>query len=193
MVALCPRSCASRPNRPGGVRCGALLPPSRQNVRPLLPRWSSITDCPPRPEAAGSTTPSAKAAATAASTALPPLRNIADIERILTRIALRSARPRDLAGLRDSLAQLPAIQQQLAGQTDLLKGSTFVVSGVFETLSRTELKKKIEDNGGKVASSVSSKTTYLVAGDKMGPSKRTKAESLGVPIISEQDFLGMLE
>ena len=84
-------------------------------------------------------------------------------------------------------------QEQLAGQTDRLKGSTFVVSGVFETLGRTELKKMIEDNGGKVASSVSSKTTYLVAGDKMGPSKRTKAESLGVPIISEQDFLGMLE
>ena len=88
--------------------------------------------------------------------------------------------------------QFAISEDQLAGQTDLLKGSTFVVSGVFETLSRTELKKMIEDNGGKVASSVSSKTTYLVAGDKMGPSKRTKAEQLGVPILSEHDFLGML-
>ena len=89
--------------------------------------------------------------------------------------------------------QFAISEDQLAGQTDLLKGSTFVVSGVFETLSRTEMKKMIEDNGGKVASSVSSKTTFLVAGDKMGPSKRTKAEQLGVPIISEHDFLGMLE
>jgi DNA ligase (NAD+) len=95
--------------------------------------------------------------------------------------------------LRSYGLQFEISQEQLAGQTDRLKGSTFVVSGVFQTLSRTELKKKIEDNGGKVASSVSSKTTYLVAGDKMGPSKRSKAENLGVPIISEQDFLGMLE
>lgn len=89
--------------------------------------------------------------------------------------------------------QFEVSPEELAGRTDRLKGSTFVVSGVFQTLSRNELKKEIEDNGGKVASSVSSKTTYLIAGDKMGPSKRAKAESLGVPIISEQDFLGMLE
>ncbi len=81
---------------------------------------------------------------------------------------------------------------KLQNQTDILKGQTFVVSGVFEKLSRNELKKMIEDNGGKVGSSISSKTSYLVAGDKMGPSKRTKAESLGVPIISEDDFLGIL-
>lgn len=82
---------------------------------------------------------------------------------------------------------------QLSTRTDLLKGHTFVVSGVFEELSREELKKRIEDNGGKVASSVSSKTTYLVAGDKMGPSKREKAEKLGIPIISELDFLALLK
>lgn len=81
---------------------------------------------------------------------------------------------------------------KLLNQTEILKGKTFVVSGVFETLSRNELKKMIEDNGGKVGSSISSKTAFLVAGDKMGPSKRTKAESLGVPIISEQDFLTMV-
>ncbi|MFS4457086.1 NAD-dependent DNA ligase LigA [Maribacter sp. 2304DJ31-5] len=81
---------------------------------------------------------------------------------------------------------------KLKNQTDVLTGNTFVVSGVFETVSRDELKKMIEDNGGKVGSSISSKTGYLVAGDKMGPSKRTKAEKLGIPIISEQDFLGML-
>jgi DNA ligase (NAD+) len=82
---------------------------------------------------------------------------------------------------------------KLENQTELLKGSTFVVSGVFKKVSRDELKKLIEDNGGKVGSSISSKTSYLVAGDKMGPSKRTKAEGLNIPIISEDDFLEMLE
>ncbi|MEC7771125.1 MAG: NAD-dependent DNA ligase LigA [Bacteroidota bacterium] len=89
--------------------------------------------------------------------------------------------------------QFSLSEEQLENQTELLKGQTFVVSGVFETISRNDLKKMIEDNGGKVASSVSSKTSFLVAGDKMGPSKRTKAESLGVPIISEQEFLQKLE
>ena len=83
--------------------------------------------------------------------------------------------------------------EQLQRGTDLLKGKTFVVSGVFVGLSREELKKRIEDNGGKVASSVSSKTSYLVAGDKMGPSKREKAEKFGVSIISENEFLALLE
>ena len=82
--------------------------------------------------------------------------------------------------------------EKLENQTEKLKGQTFVVSGVFEKVSRNELKKLIEDNGGKVGSSVSSKTSYLVAGDKMGPSKRTKAETLGVQIISEDDFLEMV-
>jgi len=83
--------------------------------------------------------------------------------------------------------------EQLMGQTDLLRGQNFVVSGVFETLERDGLKKLIEDNGGKVVSSVSSKTTYVVAGANMGPSKKTKADSLGIPIISEQEFLQLLK
>ncbi len=82
--------------------------------------------------------------------------------------------------------------EKLENQTEKLKGLTFVVSGVFETVSRDELKKMIEDNGAKVGSSISSKTSYLVAGDKTGPSKRTKAEKLNVPIISEQEFLDMV-
>lgn len=89
--------------------------------------------------------------------------------------------------------QFSLSEEQLENQTELLKGQTFVVSGVFETISRNDLKKMIEDNGGKVSSSISSKTSFLVAGDKMGPSKRTKAETLGVPIISEQEFLQKLE
>lgn len=88
--------------------------------------------------------------------------------------------------------QFTLSEAQLENQTEKLKGQIFVVSGVFEQLSRTELKKAIEDNGGKVGSSISSKTTFLVAGDKMGPSKRTKAETLGVSIISEQDFIALL-
>lgn len=89
--------------------------------------------------------------------------------------------------------QLEISADKLANQTDKLKGLSIVVSGVFETVSRNELKKLIEDNGGKVSSSISSKTSYLVAGDKMGPSKRTKAESLNIPIISEQEFLTLLK
>jgi len=88
--------------------------------------------------------------------------------------------------------QLELSADVLANQTNKLEGQSFVVSGVFVEVSRNELKKLIEDNGGKVASSISSKTSYVVAGDKMGPSKRTKAESLSIPIISEQDFLQML-
>lgn len=80
----------------------------------------------------------------------------------------------------------------LANQTEILKGDIVVVSGVFTQVSRTELKKLIEDNGGKVSGSISSKTTYVVAGDKMGPSKKTKAESLGVPLLDEADFLAKL-
>ncbi len=88
--------------------------------------------------------------------------------------------------------QFSISEEQLQHQTDKLKGRTIVVSGVFESIGRNELKKLIEDNGGKVGSSISSNTAYLVAGDKMGPSKRTKAEKLGVPIISEQEFLQMV-
>jgi DNA ligase (NAD+) len=89
--------------------------------------------------------------------------------------------------------QFSLTEEQLENQTDILKGKTLVVSGVFENLERTELKKLIEDNGGKVSSSISSKTSYLVAGNNMGPSKRTKAESLGVPIISEADFMELIQ
>jgi DNA polymerase III subunit epsilon len=74
-------------------------------------------------------------------------------------------------------------------QTEKLKGQTFVVSGVFETVSRNELKKLIEGNSGKVSSAISSKTSYVIAGDNMGPSKKIKAEQLNIPLISEKDFL----
>lgn len=88
--------------------------------------------------------------------------------------------------------QLQLSEEALQGQTDMLQGKIFVVSGVFEKVSRNELKKLIEDNGGKVSGSISSKTSFVVAGENMGPSKKEKAESLGIPIISEDEFLGMV-
>ena len=84
------------------------------------------------------------------------------------------------------------ISELLNSFTNKLEGSVYVISGVFHKVSRNELKQLIEQNGGKVSSSISKKTSYVVAGDKMGPSKRTKAEGLGVSIISEDDFLGMI-
>lgn len=89
--------------------------------------------------------------------------------------------------------QMELSQEQLEGQTDILKEKTFVVSGLFSKFSRDELKKSIEDNGGKVSGSISKKTDYIIAGENMGPSKRVKAEELGIPIISEEDYLLMLE
>lgn len=73
--------------------------------------------------------------------------------------------------------------------SDIFEGKTFVVSGVFESFSRDELKKDIVSRGGKVVSSISAKLAYLVAGDKMGPSKLEKATNLGVNIISETEYL----
>jgi DNA ligase (NAD+) len=77
--------------------------------------------------------------------------------------------------------------------TDKLMNKTFVVSGVFEQFSRDDLKKAIEDNGGKVGSSISTKTDYVVAGDNMGPAKLDKANKLNIPIISEKDFIKLIQ
>ncbi|MBK5208425.1 MAG: NAD-dependent DNA ligase LigA [Flavobacteriaceae bacterium] len=88
--------------------------------------------------------------------------------------------------------QMEVTAESQIGKTAILQGKTFVVSGVFAHFERNDLKKSIEDNGGKVASSISKKTDYVVAGDNMGPSKRTKAEDLGIPIISETDYLKMI-
>jgi DNA ligase (NAD+) len=76
--------------------------------------------------------------------------------------------------------------------TNKLASKTFVVSGVFEEFSRDDLKKAIEDNGGKVGSSISAKTDYVVAGANMGPAKLEKAVKLNIPIISENDFMKLI-
>lgn len=76
---------------------------------------------------------------------------------------------------------------------DKLKGKTFVVSGVFQNFSRDGVKEAIERNGGKVSGSISSKTSFVLAGADMGPAKRTKAEELKVPVIDEDEFKRMIE
>ncbi len=88
--------------------------------------------------------------------------------------------------------QLEVSAASIENQTNKLDGQVFVVSGVFNQMSREELKKVIEDNGGKVSSSISKKTNFIIAGDNMGPSKLTKAQDLGVEIISEQDFINKI-
>lgn len=94
--------------------------------------------------------------------------------------------------LKNHGVQFEVVETFNPNATDKLVGKTFVVSGVFSTFSRDDLKKAIEDNGGKVASSISSKTDYVVAGDNMGPAKLEKANQLGIAIISEDDFIRMI-
>ena len=73
-----------------------------------------------------------------------------------------------------------------------LNGQSFVISGVFSSHSRDEMKKLVEDHGGKISSSLSSKTSFLLAGENMGPKKRIKADDLGIAIIDESTFLSMI-
>jgi len=94
--------------------------------------------------------------------------------------------------LRENGLQFELSEEQLANTTTKLEGLIFVVSGVFSKFSRDELKNTIEQNGGKVSSSISKKTSYIVAGENMGPSKLAKAEKLEVKIINEDEFLALL-
>lgn len=88
--------------------------------------------------------------------------------------------------------QMSLSQEQLDSHTELLKGMTIVISGVFQKHSRDEYKAMIEQNGGKNTGSISAKTSYILAGDNMGPAKLQKAEKLGVKIINEEQFLEMI-
>jgi DNA ligase (NAD+) len=88
--------------------------------------------------------------------------------------------------------QFELVEKFNPNATDKLEGKTFVVSGVFTLFSRDELKQAIEDNGGKVGSSISAKTDYVVAGDNMGPAKLDKANKLNIPIITEEYFKTMI-
>ncbi len=89
--------------------------------------------------------------------------------------------------------QFALSEEQLQNTSNKLEGKTFVISGVFERHSRDQLKDIIEKNGGKNSGSISGKTSYVLAGDNMGPEKLKKAEKLGVQIISETDFEKMIQ
>lgn len=88
--------------------------------------------------------------------------------------------------------QLELIERESTQVSNILQGKTIVVSGKFEHFSRDGIKQTIEDNGGKVGSSISSKTDYVVAGADMGPAKLEKATSLGITILSEDEFIQMI-
>lgn len=92
--------------------------------------------------------------------------------------------------LKQAGVQLQGVEKEFV--SNKFEGMNFVVSGVFSTFSRDELKKVIEDNGGKNVSSISAKTTYVVAGENMGPAKLEKATKLGVVILSEVQFIALL-
>ena len=93
----------------------------------------------------------------------------------------------------DIVNRLKQIGLQMEGEKSELSGFSIVISGTFSQFSRDELKLMIEKNGGKNVSSISSKTSFLVAGENMGPSKLEKAKSLGLKILSETEFLNLLK
>lgn len=95
--------------------------------------------------------------------------------------------------LKEFGVQFELSEDIISQRTDKLNGLTIVISGTFEKHSRDEYKAMIEQNGGKNSGSISAKTSYVLAGDNMGPAKLEKAKNLGVPIINEDDFLSMIE
>ncbi len=95
--------------------------------------------------------------------------------------------------LRQKGLQFELSSEQLVKTSEKLKDLSFVVSGVFSKFSRDDLKKTIEQNGGKNIGSISGKTSFVLAGENMGPEKLKKAEKLGIPILSEHDFIKMIE
>jgi DNA ligase (NAD+) len=98
-----------------------------------------------------------------------------------------------LERLKSAGLQFELSEEQMANTSEKLKDLSFVVSGVFRKFSRDDIKKEIERNGGKNVDSISGKTNYVLAGENMGPEKLKKAEKLGIPIITEDDFIKMIE
>ncbi len=97
-----------------------------------------------------------------------------------------------MARLKDAGVRLRMADVDESDRSDSLAGQTIVISGVFSRHSREEYKEMIEKNGGKNAGSISKKTSFVLAGDNMGPSKLEKARSLGVRIVNEDEFLKMI-
>ena len=89
--------------------------------------------------------------------------------------------------------QMQLSEAQMSAHTDRLAGKSIVISGVFAKHSRDEYKAMIEQNGGKNVGSISGKTSFILAGDNMGPSKLQKAEKLNIPLVDEDTFLAMLQ
>jgi DNA ligase (NAD+) len=97
-----------------------------------------------------------------------------------------------ISRLREAGVRMESEEEEIELQSQILQGKSVVISGVFVYHTRDEYKEMIEKNGGKNVGSVSKKTSFILAGDNMGPEKRKKAENLGVPLITEQEFLSML-
>ena len=95
--------------------------------------------------------------------------------------------------LREAGVQLEMEELDMSDYSDKLAGKSIVISGVFAHHSRDEYKVLIEKNGGKNVGSISKKTSFILAGENMGPSKLEKAEKLGIPIMSEEEFLKLIE
>ncbi len=117
-------------------------------------------------------------------------------EKIAQSILLYFANPKNrdiIERLRVAGVRLEADEEDTSEHTDKLAGKSIVISGVFAHHSRDEYKELIEKHGGKNVGSISSKTSFILAGDNMGPSKLEKAQKLGVTIVSEEEFLQMIE
>ena len=127
---------------------------------------------------------------------LEKLKNIDEIgEKIAQSIITYFSNPanRELVErLKSNGLQLHRTEEDLSGYTDKLAGQSIVISGVFTHHSRDEYKEMIEKNGGKNVGSISSKTSFILAGENMGPAKLEKAQKLGVKIMSEDEFLALL-
>jgi DNA ligase (NAD+) len=125
------------------------------------------------------------------------MEDLVAVDEIGERIALSVREFFDQLSNRDLMKRLKEAGLQMEmikeeGSSSLLDGLTIVISGSFEKYSRTEIKERIEKHGGKNTGSVSAKTDLIVAGEGMGPSKRKKAEDLGVKIIDENEFSQMI-
>lgn len=128
------------------------------------------------------------------------LEKLTEIDEIGGRIAESVnqyfANPDNLAlvdRLKSAGLQMQLDESALANRTEKLQGLQIIISGTFEKNSRDDLKKMIEQNGGKNVSSISKNTSYMLAGTNIGPSKLEKAQKLNIPIISEEEFLKMIE
>jgi DNA ligase (NAD+) len=98
-----------------------------------------------------------------------------------------------IADLQEIGLQMEVDEQTQQAGSEALKGKTIVISGTFTAFSRDELKNMIELHGGKNTGSISKNTSFIVAGENMGPAKKEKADALGVPMLSEQEFIELIQ